>query len=102
MMASSKSYKNVDKYLYVRWACSAKISAAVSYISCLQQDNSTLANVSAGQVGGPISSRNAKRLKLVPMPPVVSVNAKLCRVTGSSSGSLRGGRSLKINNTSKK
>ena len=43
----------------------------------------------------PVVQSVPKRRRLVPMPPDVSVNAKLCNVTGSNSGSLRGGKSIK-------
>lgn len=52
------------------------------------------ANVSGGQVGGPSSRRNAKRRNPAP-DPSGSVKAMLCNVTGSSSGSDLGGKSVK-------
>lgn len=72
--------------------CSAKMSAAVSYSSCLQQIKRILAKVSLGQAGGPKSSRKANFLKPA-TGPCGSVRAMLCNVTGSNSLSARGGKS---------
>lgn len=53
-----------------------------------------LPKVSGGHEIGPSSRRKASRRKPVPAP-AVSVSAKLCSVTGSSSGSDLGGKSNK-------
>ena len=78
--------------MYVKFVCSAKISAAVSYISCLQQINNILANVSLGHEGGPKSKRKANFRKPA-TGPCRSVSAILCNVTGSNSLSALGGKS---------